>query len=223
MKLAHVELEKIFDFGIGCVLEWIIETPELFSEYLQELLKQQNGQEGRFVLSNNDKTLDISKCVEVILNPFSVDINDKKILNKLYVELNELAFSEQFYIQTQELVFDIYQYLFELEQETEYMLTTEDEIDFTAVFKAVGMKHEVCEDNFWETLTRYIKIITEVLKVKLIVLVNIRSFLSDEQVQEFIKTVMYEEVGILLLENQERTCICGLQRYIIDKDKCEIY
>lgn len=60
------------------IYEWIIESPKLFSGYVQEICAQSQGGEGRFVLSDGDKEIGISKAVEVIVNPFAVDINDKK-------------------------------------------------------------------------------------------------------------------------------------------------
>ena len=68
-----------------------------FSKYLQELYEQCERKEGKFVLSDNDKELDLSKCVEIIGNPFAVDINNRKILGKLYAELDELSGKEQMF------------------------------------------------------------------------------------------------------------------------------
>ena len=58
MRLVHYELtEAILDENT-VFTEWIIESPEIFSEYIQELNGQLAGEEGRFVLSENNKELD---------------------------------------------------------------------------------------------------------------------------------------------------------------------
>lgn len=38
-----------------------------------------------------------------------------------------------------------------------------------------------------------------------------------------IQEIKYQEIKALFIENQERPCIEGGMRYIIDKDGCEIY
>ena len=60
MKLVHINLnEGILVDAINCT-EWVIESPEYFSEYVMELAGQVEGKEGRFVLSDNEKEVDIS-------------------------------------------------------------------------------------------------------------------------------------------------------------------
>ena len=61
------------------------------------------------------------------------------------------------------------------------------------------------------------------LRIKLFVFVNLRSYLTDAQMKALIQEITYQEVQVLFIENQERACLEGGMRYIIDKDRCEIY
>ena len=104
MKLIHFGLSgTLLDDGIDFA-EWIIESPESFSGYVLELSTQIDGNEGQFVLSDKNKELDLAKKAELIFNPFTVDINERKILNKLYMELSDLSKEEEMYIKTVELL-----------------------------------------------------------------------------------------------------------------------
>ena len=179
--------------------------------------------EGKFVLSDNDKELDMSKCVEIIGNPFMVDINSRKILGKLYSELEELSRKEQMFEKTMRLTSTVHEYILDLEQETNYILQFDNELEISALLKALGVMHEEIEDSFLERIVRYIKIAANVLKTKLFVFVNIRSYLLDTQMQELVKEISYQDIKVLFIENQERDCLEGGFRYIIDKDGCEIY
>ncbi len=223
MKLVLAELSCAVLSDKYPVTEWIIESPELFSQYVQGLVKQYRGEEGDFVLSENGNIMEISKCMEIIFNPFDIDINSKKILNKLYLNLNKLAIQEEMYLQTKEIMQRIAEYLLELEQESEHFLSFEQEFDMVAIFKAVGIKHEIMEEDYFEKLVRYIKIVSQTLGIKIIVFVNIRSYLNDMKIEQLLKEMVYQEVQILLIENQERTCLKDTFRYIIDNDKCEIF
>lgn len=140
MKLVHAELESCFSFDSNCVIEWIIESPALFSKYVQELYAQYQGDEGDFILSDNGRELKLVKELEVIINPFAININDKKILTKLYMELSTLAYMEEMYIQTREAMANLQNYFMTLEQLSPYMLETDMEINVIDIFKAIGVK-----------------------------------------------------------------------------------
>lgn len=223
MKLAHPDVSALIKNEETRFVEWVIESPRLFSKYVQELFEQCGGAEGKFVLSHADEMIEISKNTEMIINPFSVNINEKKILNKLYIELSQLAKSEGMYLKTQEIMQQVYKYLQELEQQTDYILEINPEIDLPMIFKAAEMKHEVFEENFFERLVRYMKILQELSDINLFLLVNVRSFLCDSQLEELLKAAIYQEIEILFIENCDRGCMKGVFRYIIDKDYCEIY
>lgn len=89
----------------------------------------------------------------------------------------------------------------QLEQQTNYILSFDDNLEIPALLKAVGIKHEKMEDDFFEKIIRYVKIAVEVLSTKVFVFVNIRSYLTDEQIQELIKEIRYQEVKNLFMES----------------------
>lgn len=222
MKLVHVDLEQQIVFGNNQGCEWIIESPKLFAKYIKELYDQSQGQTGCFILTEDDMQLDIEKSVEVIVNPFSVNINDKKILNKLFAELTKLAYEEDLYLMTQEIMSKLQDYVLRLEYLSPYILEMDSELDMTAVLKALGVKIENYADDYFENLNLYIKIIAELLKKKMVVLVNIGSYLEKEQIEQLIETAVHNEIKLLLIENHQRDFSEEQIRYILDKDGCEI-
>ena len=104
MKLVHQDFSRPIFEEKDDFVELIIESPECFGAYISELAEQCKGQEGRYVLSDKEKEVDLAKNVEIIFDIFSLDINEKRILNKLYSEMNELAKSEEFFVKTQEVI-----------------------------------------------------------------------------------------------------------------------
>lgn len=223
MKLVHPDLERQITIQEGTICEWIIELPAVFSKYVEELYFQAEGKDGRFVLSEGDKEIDIAKYVEVIVNPFAVNINDKKILNKLYAELMQIAYGEDVYQATLKIQGELQSYFLQIEQECAYMLEMgREEIDMLSIFKAMDVKLESYAENFWENINQYIKIQAELMKRKLIVLVNISSYISKEQMTELVQTALYHEMFILFVENKQVDFSKEIQSYIIDCDRCEI-
>ena len=223
MKLVHPKLEGQIIFSDEKPCQWVIESPEDFSAYVQELLRQSEGEEGQFVLSDGDKEKDISKYAEVIINPFAVNINDRKILNRLYSELSELAVGEEEYMQTQEIKSKLQAYFLELEHISPYILEIDTELDITAIFKAMCIKFSNYTDDFVGNLNQYIKIMAELMYKKVIVLVNIGSYVSKEQLEQIVKGSAYNEIALLMIEKVQRELKDRAYQYIIDTDRCEIF
>ena len=222
MKLAHIDLERAitFEYGKGC--EWIIESPTLFSRYVQELREQSEGKEGGFVLSDNDEQLDMQKNAEVIIDPFAIRMDDKRILNKLYGVLEAVLYGEDIYILTQEIASKLHEYILQVEHESPYMLEMNLELNIQAVFKALGVKLDDYADDLCEKLSLYIKTVAELLNKKVVILVNAGSYLEREQIEQLTDMAAYNEIALLLLENQQRGFSSKLLQYIIDIDGCEI-
>ncbi len=223
MKLVHPDYGFQMQFGHENVCELVIESPGLFAKYVQELLRQTEGEEGNFVLSEGEKEYPLSKYAELIVNPLAVDINDKKILNKLYHELAKQSVEDEMYLLTQKVAADLQSYFFQLEQKCPYMLESDMEIDMMAVFKAMGVKLENYSDDFFENIVQYIKILAELMGKRLCIFVNIRSYLDDVQMEQLVQMAIYNEIGLLFVEKSQEGFSNGVVRYIIDKDNCEIY
>ena len=196
MKLVHPELSRAIIDDTVDYTEWIIEATERFAAFVYELKNQCDGNDGRYVLSDADKELGISKNMDIVFDIFSIDINSKKIVNKLYEEM---------------------------QQETDYILTFTEDVDWMAIFKALRVQHEIIEEDYFEKLIRYIKVATVVMKYKIFVFVNLRSYLSDLQMQKLIQEAIHQEVKLIFVENYVKDCMGEGLRYIIDRDQCEIY
>ena len=221
MKLTHTELEKQLVFETGKAVEWIIESPASFSKYVRDLYEIMQDNEGKFTLSDEDEIIDFQKYAELIIDPFLLDFYNRQIQKKLYAELQNLAVGSEFYLQTQELKSQIQKYFIDLEYASGYDLEIADEIDLPAIFKAVGIQLDGGnEETLFERIAIYIKIMAELLKKKLVILVNSRSYLTSDQIDQIAELCMYSEVGLLLIENVQRDFSKKRNYCIIDCDEC---
>lgn len=221
MKLTHTELEKQLVFETGKAVEWIIESPASFSKYIRDLYEIMQDNEGKFTLSDEDEIIDFQKYAELIIDPFLLDFHNRQIQKKLYAELQNLAVGSEFYLQTQELKSQIQKYFIDLEYASGYDLEIADEIDLPATFKAVGIQLDGGnEETLFERIAAYIKIMAELLKKKLIILVNSRSYLTSNQIDQIAELCMYSEVALLLIENVQRDFSKKRNYCIIDCDEC---
>ena len=221
MKLTHTELEKQLVFETGKAVEWIIESPASFSKYVRDLYEIMQDNEGKFTLSDEDEIIDFQKYAELIIDPFLLDFHNRQIQKKLYAELQKLAVGSEFYLQTQELKSQIQKYFIDLEYASGYDLEIVDEIDLSAIFKVVGIQLDGGnEETLFERIAIYIKIMAELLKKKLVILVNSRSYLTSDQIDQIAELCMYSEVALLLIENVQRDFSKKRNYCIIDCDEC---
>ena len=89
MKLIYAKQGIELRLDENQVNTLVLENPAIFSEFLQNLISQLEGNEGELFLSEGDKIYPISKTVAFLANPLSVDCNEKKIITKLYKELED--------------------------------------------------------------------------------------------------------------------------------------
>lgn len=222
MKLVHCEISGILLNDNTDFTEWIMESPEVFSEYVQELNEQVLGAEGRFVLSEKDKEIDLSKKADIIFNPFTVEVNSRKVLSRLYAELSNIAKNEQMFVKTAEFLKIVQKYMLDLEHCTDYILEFDSELNITDLLKAINLRYETQYINFHDKLMQYIKVMASV-GAKIFVFVNIRNYLKDDILQEMIKEMKYLNLQGLLIESVQKNSLEGVNQYVIDKDKCELY
>lgn len=221
MKLVHKYIEKeiVFDENIVNIL--VIENKEYFTKLCMEFLSQADGNEGDFILSENNKPLNFSKSVMVISDPLNLDINSKKLISALYTRLESMV-SENLFAETAEIKSLLMEYLSKVDLNFDYNIDYNDDIKLSDIFKICNVGFVPCE-KFDERLVEFLKIAEEFLKCRVFVFINLKNFLSNSQLKELYKFVFYNKINLLLVENMRDDVIEGETALIVDEDLCEIY
>ena len=204
---------------VGCL---VIESPQLFTSLIKELVAQSEGEVGNFAFSSQGELLDIGKYIAVIKEPFSVEVNGKKILTKLYQEIAK-DIDDEYCEERAEFYQSYIRYMDYIIGESDLYLTYDEEPDVQELLKAGKVHIEDKNSTLLEVIVEYIKVSNSLLKQKLFIFVNLKSFLTKEELEMLYKECFYRKVSLLLLEanyhekgTNERVCI-------IDKDQCIIY
>lgn len=222
MKLVYTELEKQLVFQENKVNVLVIERKELFRRMIQELDKQIRGEEGGFVLSDNNKTMKIDKEVCLILNPFALDINSRKALTGLYNELGKLGLNEENYLKTCILKGQIAEYIYDLLNQVDYALKFQDDFNLQSLFKALEVEFEAGEENFLEGLVYFMDVCSKFQKIKILAFVNLKTYLTNDDLQKFYKEAFYRKMHLLLLENSIEQELAEEVVCIVDDDLCVV-
>lgn len=221
MKLAHLNLEHPLDFSNAEIQTLILESPQFFLDFVFELKQQSEGQVGRFVLSSQDKNLDIDDYVEILTSPFEVSLNSKKIQNLITKQLQQVSQMSNFQKQFEDMANQINLYLKDLSSEIDLPIKVGEYSNENLIKNATFTVEQ--DNSFYENLVNYINCLLELTKVKLLVMVNFKNFITNENSEEFLKFLEYTNLKVLFVESIElQTAFATPQTIIIDNDLCEI-
>lgn len=223
MKLVHPDFFFQIDFQENKVNNIVIESPKIFENIISELYNQHIGINGAWVLSEKNTPIDIKKYSEIILNPFDLDINNKRILGKLYENIKNNATGSELYIKWNQLYPNIAEVIDSLIEEFNYNLEYNDEIEMKDLFKLLNLKFQTEEVSSLEKVIDYMNLHNSILGTKLFILVNLKSFYTKENLKHLYEEAFYKKFSLLLIDCKEYDVFNNDDiRYIIDKDGCVI-
>ena len=223
MKLINEDLNNEIIFEENKVNLLVVENKKKFVEFIQEIIKQINGNEGKFSLFDKNTELKIHNKVEIIKDIFDLDINNKKILNKIYHELEELSIDSEFLLETKNMESNLLKYIYYLIEKYDYPLEIVEGLDLKEIFKLLSVELSLCFSNKVEEILEYIDLVSRILKKEIFVLVNLHIFLEKDDIVALCRECFYKKIKLLFVENQKPDIINNEERlFIIDNDLCEI-
>lgn len=223
MKLVSSDLSFQLKLEERKVNILIIENPIIFSRIVLEFLKQSEGNEGMFVLSKEGKVLKIEEHIFCIINPLELNFNQKKIITKLYSRLKEEIINTELLLENNSIYSDLFQYIENVIDTISYPLTYNTEMDPSALLKLLNVKFEEVQESLVEQIIDYMKIMQQILGKTIVVLINIKAYLSIAELEQLYREAAYQKLNIIILESHLSSSLNNEVRYIIDKDLCEIY
>lgn len=199
----------------------VIENQEFMMRVLSDIYAQSQGEAGNSVLSSNGKTVDINKGLDLLVDFVAFDGNRKGLLTKIVNALEKTANDEVYFQRTHKLLAELECYLNDLAMEQDVELTYE-KLSLNNLLKSVGARVVIDYNKLVERLFAYMDLVRRFEGEKLFLLVNLRSFVSNEDVELFMQTVVAHGLQVLLVDNQAYPHLPLERRRIIDMDLCEI-
>lgn len=222
MNLVSQYLENSYEIKVKTLNTLVIEDTEHFTNFLRTLIEVSNKESEEIELIDDYDKLDISKTTDIIFDLFNIEANAGTILKKLYTELEEDLCSEDMYIKKLEMESVIANIVDELTYRSRFSLKS-DEINYQNFFKALSVEFDYETASILDRLIEYIKASSELLNKKLFIIVNLDSFLTDEELLELTNFLCYNEIKLLALQNKITREVKACEHLrIIDQDLCEI-
>ncbi|SFB70204.1 type II-A CRISPR-associated protein Csn2 [Butyrivibrio sp. YAB3001] len=203
----------------NCILQ--IENKKVYVDLLSDLYSQIYHGEGEAILSDGEKCIDIKKSTEVILEPFSIDFNNRKIKGKVYQELSTIALQNHF-LQYNDICSQLQEFMEKLLIEVPYSIAYQSSIVVDELFKAEAVELDYKYESLAEKICIYIKLLSSACGVRAVFFNDMGRFLSDEEMISVFKEAQYDKVSIIDISTQDKNRYMaeGIVHYILDETLC---
>jgi len=175
------------------------ETMDLY-QFQNDIKNLCSGEDGISVLFGEEKPISFEKEVEVISDVLSIDINTRKTINYLHKQLiKDTARSDHIVI-----VENIKEQLIELfeliRKETFIDFSIDPDVGIDKFFKMYDVRFTESNQSPVELLTKYIDLLRQVSKVRVVFVTLAWYWLNDFEIREFIKHCVRNEIFLVLIE-----------------------
>lgn len=180
-----------------------------------------NYMDENILFLQDEKVIKISKDIMFVIDIWNLDFNQKKIQTALFQHIEKIFQIEceriqQFNTSMKKLEIDT----MDVWNELPFSFSFKENVSITDYLKMIGLKIK-CEEKqgIIERIFSVIDIVEYFYLAKLIVFVNIKLFLTAEELQEIYKYALYKKVPLLLLETgKEKEPIENEKILFIDSD-----
>lgn len=220
MKLAYKNMEHILDFNEGHINELVIENKTMFYQLINSMMMQIEGMHGDCILSVDDRPVEFSKYADISVQFAPFELNRKSLLTKLYSSLEKKSQSPEICTKTTEILGELERYVFQLSDELPFEINCR-RIAVGPIIKALAPEIEDDDKKPLEKIFTYMELMRELDRDKLFIMVNMRSYFTDEDMEIFAESVCLHDFKVLLLEAVEFPQIKHSKRFVVDNDLCE--
>ena len=224
MKIINKNWQRKIKIEDNIIYTLVFENKKYYRENIIELINQHKGNEGSYILSNDNKEISFDKNSFIITDIFNIDINSKRVLTKIYnLLLKEIVEDISSY---NELSTNIRLYFEKLIFNSSLEIEQGEEIDMSSLLKLGDFKIHVENDDILEKFVKFLKVLSELCGYKIIFVVGLHTVFTQEEIIEIYKEVCLNKINIINIEYQQFYNLSNENYkeivYIFDKDNCEI-
>lgn len=220
MNVGHFDFSNPLElYKNAAVL--VCENPQRFLRYCNDFISQQNGEDGEFIIKDGQTTLSFKKSGRVLFDFLNLSLSDKKFVAGLYSQL-ELIKENDMQKQYLDLVSRIVSFVEELAIEAPIQIDYTADFDFGDLLKAIKVCPIEEKSSIEEKIIDYLDLSAKFLNTKFFVLVNVRTYLTDDGFLNILSHVGYSSYSVLFLERTQFSRVSDEKVLIIDEDLCEI-
>lgn len=221
MKLVHPDWEQSVEFKENRVNVICIENQQYFTSIIVELKNQIENGNGKFILSDNNKAMEIKNNSGILFSPFLIDLLNKRLLTAVFKEMREVAMNEEI-IASNQIKSEIISYMLKVSDYLDYDVVIPDDFDVIDLFKSTGITLNADKQDIISTILDYVILCHRILKWNIVFAINLKSYFDLDQLKLLYENILQHKIHMVILENSNPYIISGEKLITIDNDLCEI-
>lgn len=217
MKLVNCSRQIALELYPGEPCYLVLESPHEFRAVVTELYVSAKEDTEDWILSEREEILEKSSTVEVIFSPWMADPNNRKmqkaLLKRIFMKIGQ---DKNF--RAQKILGELQLLLDDINEEMNCSFDYEIE-DISEIIKECNL-HFSKEGDVLADLAQYFRVCAEFLKIELFILVGMRNYFTDKEMQMLVRETGYVGCSILCLESSSS----GTEKnmILIDSDLCRV-
>ncbi len=222
MRIASSNFfNSVVDTENGFLNTLVIENSHLFYRFACDICNQISGNNGSTVVSENDKPCIFPKRVELLDQFVPFEVNTRLIISKLNAAFEQNALSPDYYETGMQLLSEIECFLnsMSLDLPCDVLFT---KLNMGSIIKALGAEFRNEYHSLPEQILDYMELVRVLDRDKLFILLNPRSYISDEELELLAKDILAKGYHVLFVDSFSRRLVAREKRITIDDDLCEI-
>ena len=223
MKFATELLASPIELSEDYPNVFVVEKTEYLQFFVRQMMAMETGdQDSDFY--RGIQQVDFEKEIDLLLDPFTISVNSRRILNGLTKYLVEMANGDYYFSRTSALLRDIKSYLNELSRESVFSIDYDDQTLFLGLVKAFNLKIEDDAEELIVNILNYLQAAQTFCRKSVFVFLNLRQLLTEDQLLSLYKFSAYRKICLFLLESSDtKENLHPFENLVIlDKDLCEI-
>ena len=222
MKLMHPLFSSPICFSEQAVSVLAVERPAQFRAMAFDLLRQSEGGEGAFILSENDRLLECANCLHVVHDFLHLEAAERRVSGRFQSLLQKTA-QEELGVEAAALTLQINTFLNALAMRLDHPVAFEQGEYLGALLKSSDFHFALDDLSPMECLIEHLSLYGGLFPKQCFALIGAKAFFEAEELSGLYKMAAYRKWNLLLLEPS-----CFAQRLtqetyrIIDEDLCEI-
>lgn len=223
MKLVYPGWETPLVWRDGRFPLVVLEEPDYHFRIVQELCAAAGGADTAFVLSEGERLLDPARSLEVVLSPWSLVWDSRRIMTALYGRLKKECLRPELLGPAQEAAAAAARLAGRAGDCFSFPVVSEAGGDPMALLKALRLRPEPEEGPLAEQMLAYMTLCTDLLGTACFVFCGFRSCLAEDALRGLYRTAFLKHFHFFLLEPSCHRIIEAEERFTVDRDLCQIF
>lgn len=201
MKLNVNYIDNSLNINDSNVLCVEIENKKYFYRFIKDLTNISNGIGNEDVIVyEDDKEINLTNKIKILVNYFDLELNNKKLSNDIVKYIND-NIDEEIKFKLSQKILKIIKIYKNVLNEFDIPLVIDENLSVESITKNLKISLDE-KSELLENLLLLIDLERTIKCNELLVFVNLKQYLSKEELNELYKYSLYNKIKIMLVDSQ---------------------